>query len=854
MSYLSLARKYRPNTFADLVGQESVGLALGNAIRLKREPRGVIFTGVRGIGKTTTARIYAKALNCEKGPTPEPCNVCASCLAIQHGTHEDVLEIDGASNTGVDDVRALQETLAYVPQRSSYKIYIIDEVHMLSASAFNALLKTLEEPPEHVVFIFATTELHKVPETIQSRCQIFHLQKISTQLTKKRIADILAQENISFEDRAIQWIAREGKGSLRDALTLLDQVIAVGGGSVHWEAVEPMVNTGHAEPIYELLTMLLQKNSAGLLAVIARWDQEGLAMTILVEELVKACRNAFVLKAIQSQSTELDLLDLEEREQQALKLIGKEAQAFDLNRIFRTFVKCLDDLRNSELDRFVVENYALEWCLDPGLPDLTSLFQGQMNGGVSPSNAPTIQQATPNPVQSSISAATPAQNLANASGPAQSPAASAAPSNPPLDLRNRWKQTSSQSTGQNPSTPQASREASSIPSYSSSPMRSEATPPAASMRVEANIGVVKAVNGSPLALQNPVAPVAISTKVEVATVHPPASSAPVYPPVMPAKVASPETYMPSASVDAPKIKTENKNEIETAAIAPVADAKLEFAQTEVIVPAVDNPNSLLSKGNSFAAKMQQREKPVDRDKDKVQSNESKDASAAHTIAHSTDKAKPAQVPAPEQSPGETKAGSLPNLSANALANAGLSAYASTPAPASGTANAVPAPTATPTATASPSFMVAASGSGTGGAVPWPLTWKEFVDEWKKQKPLQARVLEETYSLEYTRERIKLAVEAESLAGQKLLHLDTRRKLLVHFEQLFGFKGVLDVIPKSELTQATDNEPAFRETLLETKQKAKALERDDLKNLLQEHPLTREAILAFDGTIEAIEVQ
>lgn len=770
MSYLSLARKYRPNTFADLVGQESVGLALTNAIRLKREPRGVIFTGVRGIGKTTTARIYAKALNCEKGPTPEPCNVCASCLAIQHGTHEDVLEIDGASNTGVDDVRALQETLAYVPQRSSYKIYIIDEVHMLSVSAFNALLKTLEEPPEHVVFVFATTELHKVPETIQSRCQIFHLQKISTVLTKKRIADILDQENVKFDERAIHWIAREGKGSLRDALTLLDQVIAVGGGAVSWEAVEPMVNSGHAEPIYELLKMLLQKNSAGILSVIARWDQEGLAMTILVEELIKACRNAFVLKTIPNQSSELELLDLEEREQQALKVMGHEAKLFDLNRIFRTFVKCLDDLRNSELDRFVVENYALEWCLDPGLPDITALFQGQMTGAATGAGIPAAAlQANPiTPAHSAPPVASSA-SLAPAQGAPQAPKAEGA-ANPPLDLRNRWKQTQSGNPGSGsaPASNAAPKtEVSSIPSYASAPVRPELSPSPA-VRIE-----VSTVSNTVVTAAIAQSPVALATAAVAAAASP--------------QIAKVET-LPQAPVYPPSTKVEDE---------------IPFAPEAKAAP-IEQTTGLLSKTNSFAEKMQQRNKPKPID--------TQDVSAAQAVAHTMDKPKAApEAPAsaPETSPA--------------------------PAPAPKAAATVPSETS-------------------GGSTPWPETWKHFVEEWKKQKPLQARVLEETYSLEYTRERIKLAVEAESLAGQKLLHLDTRRKLLVHFEQLFGFKGIFDVVPKSELTQATDNAPENRETLLETKQKVKARERDDLKTLLQDHPLTREAISAFDGTIEDIEVQ
>ena len=186
-SYIPLARKYRPATFSELAGQDATATALANAIRLGREPHAVIFSGVRGIGKTTSARLYAKALNCDTALSPEPCNHCESCLAITAGNHEDVMEIDGASNTSVDDVRALRETVSYVPQRSRFKVYIIDEVHMLSQSAFNALLKTLEEPPAHVVFIFATTELQKIPQTIMSRCQLFHLQRMGLNTIRERI-------------------------------------------------------------------------------------------------------------------------------------------------------------------------------------------------------------------------------------------------------------------------------------------------------------------------------------------------------------------------------------------------------------------------------------------------------------------------------------------------------------------------------------------------------------------------------------------------------------------------------------------------------------------------------------------
>ena len=273
--YVVLARKYRPQNFDDLVGQEALVQTLTNAIKNNRLHHAYILTGIRGVGKTTTARIIAKALNCtgkdgRGGPTVHPCGFCENCRAITEGRHIDVMELDAASRTGVDDMREILDGVRYKPTNARYKIYIIDEVHMLSKSAFNALLKTLEEPPSHVKFIFATTEIRKVPVTILSRCQRFDLQRISIEDLTGLFKKILANEQINAEEEALQMIAKAADGSARDGESLLDQAISLGGGEVKTEVVKNMIGLADRNQTFELFEKL---NAGEVAEVIAKLQE-----------------------------------------------------------------------------------------------------------------------------------------------------------------------------------------------------------------------------------------------------------------------------------------------------------------------------------------------------------------------------------------------------------------------------------------------------------------------------------------------------------------------------------------------------------------------------------------------------
>jgi DNA polymerase III subunit gamma/tau len=294
VSYRVFARKYRPQTFEEVVGQEHITQTLQNAIREDRVAQAYMFVGPRGIGKTSTARILAKALNCSEGPTAQPCGTCDACLEIAEGRCLDVMEIDGASNNGVDNIRDLRDNAAYAPARGPFKIYLIDEVHMLSPGAFNALLKTLEEPPAHVKFIFATTEAQKVPATITSRCQRFDLRRIPAGLIASHLAAIAAKEKITLDPAAGEAIARAAEGGLRDAESMLDQAVAFCGGEVDHGGVMRIFGLTPRDVVSGLVDLLLGRDAAGALALIAEQADAGKDLSRLLDDVTAHLRDLLV--------------------------------------------------------------------------------------------------------------------------------------------------------------------------------------------------------------------------------------------------------------------------------------------------------------------------------------------------------------------------------------------------------------------------------------------------------------------------------------------------------------------------------------------------------------------------------
>ena len=366
MSYLVLARKWRPQTFRDLIGQEHVSQTLKNAIDSGRVAHAFLFAGGRGVGKTSAARIMAKALNCEQGPAPEPCNRCSVCEEITAGTSVDVFEIDGASNTSVDDIRELRETVKYLPSRSRYKIFIIDEVHMLSTSAFNALLKTLEEPPAHVKFIFATTEPHKVPITILSRCQRFDFKRIPLPMIVARLRYILDQEKVAMSDAALTMIARKGDGSMRDSLSTLDQVLAFCDETVSDEEVGSLLGVVDRRLLTAAARAVFNRDCPGALDIVRQVDAFGHNMRFFCQELIDYFRNMVLLKATGNQGSCPDLPDGELADMTEL---ASAISLAELQRHTSLLLKAESDMAHSAYSRLLLEMALLKMAtLAPVMP------------------------------------------------------------------------------------------------------------------------------------------------------------------------------------------------------------------------------------------------------------------------------------------------------------------------------------------------------------------------------------------------------------------------------------------------------------------------------------------------------
>ncbi len=352
MSYLAIARKYRPGTFDEIVGQEHVTRTLRNAIARGRVHHAFLFTGARGVGKTTAARALAKSLNCERGPTAEPCGECVSCVEIAAGRNPDLIEIDGASNNSVDDIRDLCDNVQYAPQRGGSKIYLIDEVHMLSKGAFNALLKTLEEPPPHVVFIFATTEPNKIPDTILSRVQRFDFKRIPEQGVIKRLARIAESEGSGISEHGLRLIARSGEGSMRDSESLLDQVISFAGVDVSDQEVADILGLVDRRLLHDMLAGLVSGDAGKCLDVVATVYEYGYDLGQFTSELLEVVRNATFLRLSPASHQHIDL---PAEEAVVLEEIVKDVNPEVLTRVFSALMAVIDDLARAGRPRLVLE-------------------------------------------------------------------------------------------------------------------------------------------------------------------------------------------------------------------------------------------------------------------------------------------------------------------------------------------------------------------------------------------------------------------------------------------------------------------------------------------------------------------
>jgi DNA polymerase-3 subunit gamma/tau len=396
-AYRVLARKYRPQTFAELIGQDAMVTTLANAIQRGRIAHAFLLTGVRGVGKTSTARLIAKALNCigpdgQGGPTITPCNVCEPCRAIAEGRHIDVIEMDAASHTGVDDIREIIDAVRYSSVSARYKIYIIDEVHMLSKNAFNALLKTLEEPPEHVKFLFATTEVNKVPVTVLSRCQRFDLRRIPAEKLAAHFAEVSKAEGVEVEPEALGMIARAAEGSARDGLSILDQAIAHGAGAVSADQVRDMLGLADRGRIRRLLQLVLSGDATAALAELDEAHELGIDPTQLLRGLMESLHGATRAKA--GAKTTGALQSAEERESAAD--MAQSLSWGTIHRLWQMLLKGLQDVEIAPDPREAAEMALLRLIHAADMPDPASLMAKLSGEGASTAtSAPPASNSGP---------------------------------------------------------------------------------------------------------------------------------------------------------------------------------------------------------------------------------------------------------------------------------------------------------------------------------------------------------------------------------------------------------------------------------------------------------------------------
>lgn len=415
MSYQVIARKWRPQSFKDLVGQEHVSQTLLNALRHDRLPQALLFTGVRGTGKTSSARILAKSLRCPNAVDFVPCGVCSECDDVANGRSLDVIEIDGASNNGVDAIRELRETVGYMPSSGRYKIYIIDEVHMLSTSAFNALLKTLEEPPPHVVFIMATTEVQKIPSTILSRCQRFDFRRIPSRQIAQQLAKITEAEGVKTEPEALWLIARQADGSMRDSQSLLDQVITFCNGAVTLQQAIDVLGLTDRTLLLETMASLVQRNTQAAVDVVEKIFKSGYDPKVFAQDLLEEIRNALLVRLCGEDPSRV--VDLPDTEIDALRDLSQALTDEDLHMLFDMTLKGVNDLLRSQDPRIVLEMLLLRMAAAPRIASLAALASGAV--------------VLPTMVAASASApATSAPSTASSTAPSAKPAAApaAAPS------------------------------------------------------------------------------------------------------------------------------------------------------------------------------------------------------------------------------------------------------------------------------------------------------------------------------------------------------------------------------------------------------------------------------------------